>query len=87
MAIYVPPLLYIGGTLWYCLFNWFWLWKEQPMRETLSLIYRELADYCDAKYTLLTQLTDPGKALLPLLARQQKAVNLINTCDQKKIAR
>lgn len=85
MPIWVPPLLYIGGTLWYGLFNWFWfwLWKEQPMRETLSLLYRELADYCDAKYTLLTQLTDPEKALPPLLARQQKAVDLITTCYQQ----
>ena len=85
MPVWVPPLLYIGGTLWYGLFNWFWfwLWKEQPMRETLSLLYRELADYCDAKYTLLTQLTDPEKALPPLLARQQKAVDLITTCYQQ----
>ncbi|MDF7661455.1 YccS/YhfK family putative transporter [Erwiniaceae bacterium L1_54_6] len=85
MPIWVTPLLYIGGTLWYGLFNWFWfwLWKEQPMRETLSLLYRELADYCDAKYTLLTQLTDPEKALPPLLARQQKAVDLITTCYQQ----
>ncbi|ADU70961.1 YccS/YhfK family putative transporter [Pantoea sp. At-9b] len=85
MPIWVPPLLYIGGTLWYGLFNWFWfwLWKEQPMRESLSLLYRELADYCDAKYTLLTQLTDPEKALPPLLARQQKAVDLITTCYQQ----
>lgn len=85
MPIWVPPLLYIGGTFWYGLFNWFWywLWKEQPMRETLSLLYRELADYCDAKYTLLTQLTDPEKALPPLLARQQKAVDLITTCYQQ----
>lgn len=85
MPIWVPPLLYIGGTLWYGLFNWFWfwLWKEQPMRETLSLLYHELADYCDAKYTLLTQLTDPEKALPPLLARQQKAVDLITTCYQQ----
>ncbi len=85
MPLWAPPLLYIGGTLWYGLFNWFWfwLWKEQPMRETLSLLYRELADYCDAKYTLLTQLTDPEKALPPLLARQQKAVDLITTCYQQ----
>ncbi|MDZ7277013.1 YccS/YhfK family putative transporter [Pantoea eucrina] len=85
MPLWVPPLLYIGGTLWYGAFNgfWFWLWKEQPMRETLSLLYRELADYCDAKYSLLTQLTDPETALPPLLARQQKAVDLINTCYQQ----
>jgi len=85
MPIWQPPLLYVLGTIWYGAFNWFWfwLWKEQPMRESLSLLYRELADYCDAKYTLLTQLTDPEKALPPLLARQQKAVDLITTCYQQ----
>lgn len=85
MPIWEPPLLYILGTIWYGVFNgfWFWLWKEQPMRETLSLLYRELAGYCGAKYTLLTRLTDPEKALPPLLARQQKAVDLINTCYQQ----
>lgn len=85
MPVWQPPLLYILGTSWYGLFNWFWfwLWKEQPMRETLSLLYRELAGYCEAKYTLLTQLTDPEKALPPLLTRQQKAVDLITTCYQQ----
>ncbi|WP_338493072.1 YccS/YhfK family putative transporter [Erwinia aphidicola] len=85
MPMWEPPLLYILGTVWYGAFNWFWfwLWKEQPMRETLSLLYRELADYCEAKYTLLTKLTDPQTALPPLLARQQKAVDLINTCYQQ----
>ncbi|WP_380183355.1 YccS/YhfK family putative transporter [Kalamiella sp. sgz302252] len=85
MPIWEPPSLYILGTVWYGLFNWFWfwLWKEQPMRETLSLLYRELAGYCEAKYSLLTQLADPEKALPPLLARQQKAVDLINTCYQQ----
>jgi len=85
MPLWQPPLLYILGTVWYGAVNWFWfwLWKEQPMRETLSLLYRELADYCEAKYTLLTRLTDPQTALPPLLARQQKAVDLINTCYQQ----
>ncbi|MEI2605472.1 YccS/YhfK family putative transporter [Erwinia aphidicola] len=85
MPMWEPPLLYILGTVWYGAFNWFWfwLWKEQPMREKLSLLYRELADYCEAKYTLLTKLTDPQTALPPLLARQQKAVDLINTCYQQ----
>lgn len=85
MPMWQPPLLYILGTVWYGAFNgfWFWLWKEQPMRETLSLLYRELADYCEAKYSLLTRLTDPQTALPPLLERQQKAVDLINTCYQQ----
>ncbi|MCU5771840.1 YccS/YhfK family putative transporter [Erwiniaceae bacterium BAC15a-03b] len=85
MPIWQPPLLYILGTIWYGAFNWlwFWLWKEQPMRESLSLLYRELADYCDAKYSMLTKLTDPEKALPPLLARQQKAVDLITICYQQ----
>nr|MBA2817545.1 integral membrane protein, YccS/YhfK family [Candidatus Pantoea persica] len=79
----IAAALYQRHALWHGIFNWFWLWKEQPIRETRSLIYRELADYCDAKYTLLTQLTDPEKALPPLLACQQKAVDLINTCYQQ----
>nr|WP_154324431.1 YccS/YhfK family putative transporter [Pantoea sp. 201603H] len=85
MAVWEPPLLYILGTIWYGAFNWFWfwLWKEQPMRETISLLYRELADYCEAKYSLLTQLTDPEKALPPLLVRQQRAVDLITICYQQ----
>ncbi len=85
MPIWEPPMLYILGTVWYGAFNWlwFWLWKEQPMRETLSLLYRELADYCEAKYTLLTRLSDPEKSLPPLLARQQKAVDLITNCYQQ----
>lgn len=75
----VPPLLYIAGTAWYGLFNalWFRLWKEQPMRESLSLLYRELADYIEAKYSLLTHHTDPETALPPLFARQQAVIDLI----------
>ncbi|MDU2786591.1 MAG: FUSC family membrane protein, partial [Enterobacter sp.] len=39
--------------------------------------------YCEAKYTLLTQHTDPEKALPPLLTRQQKVVDLISQCYQQ----
>lgn len=53
------------------------------LRESLSLLYRELADYCEAKYSLLTQHIDPEKALPPLLIRQQKAVDLITQCYQQ----
>jgi hypothetical protein len=61
MPIWEPLLIYALGTLWYGVFNWFWfwLWREQPLRESLSLLYRELANYCEAKYSLLTQHTDP----------------------------
>ncbi len=77
MPIWEPLLIYAFGTLWYGVFNWFWfwLWREQPLRESLSLLYRELADYCEAKYSLLTQHTDPSTALPPLLTRQQKVVD------------
>ncbi|CAK9886524.1 MAG: hypothetical protein XXXJIFNMEKO3_02969 [Candidatus Erwinia impunctatus] len=85
VPIWQPPALYILVTVLYGLFKafWFWLWKEQPMRESLSLLYRELACYCEEKYTLLTRLTDPDKALPPLLARQQKVVDLISACYQQ----
>ncbi|MGU3525578.1 YccS/YhfK family putative transporter [Enterobacteriaceae bacterium C23F] len=85
MPVWQPLLIYALGTLWYGLFNWFWfwMWREQPLRESLSLLYRQLADYCEAKYSLLTQHTDPEKALPPLLARQQKAVDLITQCYQQ----
>lgn len=59
------------------------MWREQPLRESLSLLYRELADYCEAKYSMLTQHADPEKALPPLLVRQQKAVDLITQCYQQ----
>ena len=85
MPVWQPLLLYALGTLWYGLFNWFWfwMWKEQPLRESLSLFYRQLAEYCEAKYSMLTQHTDPSTALPPLLSRQQKTVDLITQCYQQ----
>lgn len=85
MPIWEPLLIYAMGTLWYGVFNWFWfwLWREQPLRESLSLLYRELANYCEAKYSLLTQHTDPATSLPPLLNRQQKVVDLITQCYQQ----
>lgn len=67
MPVWEPLLIYALGTLWYGLFNWFWfwMWREQPLRESLSLLYRELADYCEAKYSMLTQHADPEKRCLP----------------------
>lgn len=42
MPIWKPMLLYVFGTIWYGGFNWFWywLWREQPLRESLSLLCR-----------------------------------------------
>ncbi|EOW6516613.1 YccS/YhfK family putative transporter [Cronobacter dublinensis] len=85
MPVWQPMLLYVLGTLWYGAFNgfWFWLWREQPLRESLSLIYQSLADYCEAKYSLLTRHTDPEQALPPLLVHQQKVVDQISQCYQQ----
>ncbi|MFC0227806.1 YccS/YhfK family putative transporter [Serratia aquatilis] len=85
VPIWHTPLLYIVGTAWYGLFTWFWfkLWKEQPMRESLSQLYIQLADYLEAKYSLLTQHTDPETALPPLLKRQQQVMDLISLLYQQ----
>lgn len=85
VPLWHAPLLYIVGTAWYGLFTWFWfkLWKEQPMRESLNQLYLELADYFEAKYSLLTQHTDPQTALPPLLVRQQKVMDLITLLYQQ----
>ncbi|EPR9063338.1 YccS/YhfK family putative transporter [Cronobacter dublinensis] len=85
MPVWQTMLLYVLGTLWYGAFNgfWFWLWREQPLRESLSLIYQSLADYCEAKYSLLTRHTDPEQALPPLLVHQQKVVDQISQCYQQ----
>ena len=75
MPVWEPLLIYALGTLWYGAFNWFWfwMWREQPLRESLSLLYVQLADYCEAKYTLLTQHTDPEKAMPPLLVARMRS--------------
>ncbi|MDU3933034.1 MAG: YccS/YhfK family putative transporter, partial [Serratia liquefaciens] len=85
VPLWHAPVLYIVGTAWYGLFTWFWfkLWKEQPMRESLNQLYLELADYFEAKYSLLTQHTDPQTALPPLLVRQQKVMDLITLLYQQ----
>lgn len=85
MPIWYAPALFIIGTLWYGLFTyvWFRLWQEQPMRESLSLLYRQLADYFEAKYSLLTQHTDPETALPPLLLRQQQVMDSITLIYQQ----
>jgi len=85
VPIWHLPALYVVGTAWYGLFTWGWflLWKEQPIRESLHQLYRELAGYTEAKYLLLTQHIDPESALPPLLARQQKVMDLITLLYQQ----
>ncbi|WP_411899239.1 FUSC family membrane protein, partial [Salmonella enterica] len=85
MPVWEALRLYALGTLWEGVFHWFWfwLWRDQPLRESLSLLYRELADYCEAKSSLLTQHMDQEKVLPPLLTRMHKAVELITTCHQQ----
>ncbi len=85
MPIWKPIALYITGTIWYGFFNWFWfrMWREQPLRESLSQLYRLLADYCEAKYSSLDDHIDPAVSLPPLLIRQQKTVDMITQCYQQ----
>lgn len=85
MPVWAPALLYISGTLWYGLFNWLWfrLTKAQQLRETLSLLYRALADYSESKYQTITQPTLAAEGLQKRLAHQQKVVDLITAGYQQ----
>ncbi|CNH56356.1 YccS/YhfK family integral membrane protein [Yersinia kristensenii] len=83
--IWQAPLMCAVGTLWYGLFTWLWfrLCKDQPIREPLSQLYHLLADYCDAKYSLLGQHVALEKAIPPLLDRQQGIMDKINQIYQQ----
>lgn len=85
MPIWKPIALFVTGTIWYGVFNWFWfrIWRAQPLRESLSQLYRLLADYCEAKYSSLNKHVDPEVSLPPLLTRQQKTVDMITLCYQQ----
>lgn len=80
---WAAPSLYLAGTLWYGVFTWLWfkLCREQPLRETLCLLYRQLADYCDTKYRLLITPHEAEKLLLVLLNKQQKVMDLLTLCQ------
>lgn len=83
--IWQAPLLCAVGTLWYGVFNWLWfrLCKDQPIREPLSQLYHLLADYCDAKYSLLAQHLEQEKTIPPLLDRQQGLMDKVNQLYQQ----
>jgi YccS/YhfK family integral membrane protein len=75
-----PIALCLSGVLWYGAFTYFWLklWKEQPVRELLCSLYKEIAGYFDAKYSLLINQKDETE-LLPELLKKQQAVMDIET--------
>lgn len=85
MPLWGPPLLYLGGTLWYGLFNWAWFKfsQAQQLRETLSLLYRQLGLYCEEKYDIIFSAPDNDERLQALLKRQQKVIDLITQCYQQ----
>lgn len=85
LPVWRVAMLFAIGTVWYGLFIhlWFRLWQEQPMRESISLLFRQLACYFEEKYSLLTRHTDPEKALPPLLLRQQKVMDIISLIYQQ----
>lgn len=78
--VWYAPMFYIAGTIWYGLFTFFWfrLWQEQPMRESLSKLYLQLADYFEYKYSILTQHGSPEELIPLLLQRQQQVMDTIS---------
>lgn len=73
-----PVILYSLGVLWYGAFTYLWLrlWKEQPVRELLASLYKQLAGYYESKYDMLLQKTDTESQLPELLKKQQAVMDI-----------
>jgi YccS/YhfK family integral membrane protein len=85
LPVWGPALLYIGGTLWYGVFNWLWFraTKAQQLRETISILYRALSDYGELKYQTISRPVDAAETLQKRLTLQQKVVDLITAGYQQ----
>lgn len=73
-----PIILYTLGVFWYGAFTYIWLrlWQEQPVRELLASLYRQLANYYEAKYAMLVAQQDSAPLLAELLKKQQSVMDV-----------
>ncbi|MCQ1060100.1 YccS family putative transporter [Photobacterium sp. DNB23_23_1] len=69
--LWYQPMLLLGGATWYGLLSLSWqiIWPNQPVQQSLSKVFNELACYLDSK----SQLFDPVADLVPQPLRLQAA--------------
>ncbi|MDV5169288.1 YccS family putative transporter [Photobacterium rosenbergii] len=69
--LWYQPMLLLGGATWYGLLSLSWqvLWPNQPVQQSLSKVFTELACYLDSK----SQLFEPVADLVPQPLRLQAA--------------
>ena len=69
--LWYQPMLLLGGATWYGLLSLSWqvIWPNQPVQQSLSKVFTELACYLDSK----SQLFEPVADLVPQPLRLQAA--------------
>ena len=89
--IWFQPLLLLAGSAWYYFMSMIWhaLWPMQPVQQSLSKVFIELANYLDAK----SELFHPVADLNPQPYRIQEAklnaatVTALNQCKGTLLSR
>lgn len=69
--LWYQPMLLLGGASWYGLLSLTWqvLWPNQPVQQSLSAVFAELAHYLDSK----SKLFEPVSNLVPQPLRLEAA--------------
>ena len=89
--LWFQPLMLLGGAAWYYLMSMIWhaLWPMQPVQQSLSKVFLELANYLDAKSDLFHPVSD----LIPQPYRIKEAklnavtVTALNQCKVTLLSR
>ncbi len=89
--IWFQPLLLLSGAAWYYFMSMVWqiLWPMQPVQQSLSNVFHQLANYLDAKAQLFHPVTNmtPQPMRINAASLNARTVNALNNCKQTLLSR